>query len=410
MNKVRLFYAVPDFFPPWRSDVSELFVEQLPLRGFDVTWSARIKGANRKLFSRHKGQAFLLPPQLPGGGLPAKAANKLLQYVFEVAVLIALLLGRRFDIIQIRDRRYFFSFFARLIAWIRGATFVYWCSYPFPESLIEQSGSLSGIRKITASLRGRLSFLYLYKVILPLSDHIFVQSEQMKTDLSSYGIAPGKMTPVPMGVPASLLDTFASRANTAVTPGKIVYLGTFAAVRRLEVIIQAFAQVVSKHPHARLYMVGAGDVPAEKALLEQTAENLGIQDYVIFTGFLPMADAMAHAASSDICLSPFYPTFVLRSTSPTKLVEYLALGKPVVANDHPEQAEIIKQSGSGLCVPWGDRTFAEAMDSLLSDPEMTRSMGLKGPAWVASNRTYDLIANGVAQKYRDILSKHATTP
>ncbi len=42
---------------------------------------------------------------------------------------------------------------------------------------------------------------------------------------------------------------------------------------------------------------------------------------------------------------------ILRAASPTKLVEYMAMGKAVVANDHPEQKRVIEESGAGYCVP-----------------------------------------------------------
>jgi hypothetical protein len=43
----------------------------------------------------------------------------------------------------------------------------------------------------------------------------------------------------------------------------------------------------------------------------------------------------------------------LNPASPTKLVEYMALGKAVVANDHPDQRMVLEQSGAGICVTVG---------------------------------------------------------
>jgi glycosyltransferase involved in cell wall biosynthesis len=408
MNKTKIFYAVPDFFPPWRADVHELFIKKLPEKGCDITWSARIKGANRTLHRTFQGQEFFLPPQLSGGHALVKISNKLLQYSFELFILFGLLIGPRFDIIQVRDRRYFFAVFARVIAWLRRSKFVFWSSYPFPESLIEQSNALHGIKKITKLIRGYLSFYYLYRIILPLCDHIFVQSDQMKIDIAAYGIDKEKMTAVPMAVAQVVFDATSSNNKHTSIPGKIVYLGSFAAIRRLEVIINAFAQVLKIHTHAKLFMVGAGDVPAEQAHLEHIAQKLDILSAIVFTGFLPQDQALAHASSAEVCLSPFYPSNVLRSTSPTKLVEYMALGKPVVGNDHPEQAEIINKSKAGICVPWSDTHFANAIDLLLSDPDQANQMRLNGPAWVKQNRTYERISEAVRQKYQTIISSPAT--
>jgi glycosyltransferase involved in cell wall biosynthesis len=103
-------------------------------------------------------------------------------------------------------------------------------------------------------------------------------------------------------------------------------------------------------------------------------------------------------AEADVCVSPFFPTPILNSTSPTKLVEYMAMGKAVVANDHPEQRLVIAESGAGLCVAWDETAFAQALLRLLRDPALARNMGERGRAWVLQHRTYDAIADLVERE------------
>jgi glycosyltransferase involved in cell wall biosynthesis len=81
----------------------------------------------------------------------------------------------------------------------------------------------------------------------------------------------------------------------------------------------------------------------------------------------------------------------------------MALGRPVVCNNHPEQSEIIRQSGAGLCVDWGVKTFADAMIWMIEHPDQADAMGAKGPSWVRENRTYSIIAKNVMQNYQEIL-------
>ena len=108
---------------------------------------------------------------------------------------------------------------------------------------------------------------------------------------------------------------------------------------------------------------------------------------------------------ADVCASPFYPTPVLRSTSPTKLVEYLALGKAVVANDHPEQRRVIEESGAGLCVPYDEERFADAIVTLLEDPDARRSMGERGRRYALERRSYGVIADVVERRMLEIAAK-----
>ena len=151
-------------------------------------------------------------------------------------------------------------------------------------------------------------------------------------------------------------------------------------------------------------LIGSGDDPGDQPRLERRAAELGMGAYIEFTGFLAREAALARVRTADVCLSPFFPTPVLRSTSPTKLVEYLALGLPVVANDHPEQRQVLKESGGGVCVPWSARHFARGVAWLaaLSAGERQR-MGECGREWVLSNRTYARIADELECKYRELL-------
>jgi glycosyltransferase involved in cell wall biosynthesis len=89
--------------------------------------------------------------------------------------------------------------------------------------------------------------------------------------------------------------------------------------------------------------------------------------------------------------------------SPTKIVESLALSRPVVANHHPDQSEVLQQSGGGISVEWAAKDYAKALLSLLNDTERADRMGRSGAQWVAQNRTYSMIAGIVAGSYEKLL-------
>lgn len=403
MSNGKIFYAIPEYFPPWRLDVGHLFGEQLDHRcGMAVTWSMWRDKPGPSEVALWQGQRVYLPQSFGREGRRARLLSRAAHALAEGPLFLRLLWGQRFDVIQARDVRYMSALLGWLTARLRGAKFVYWLSYPFPEHYLAWSRACRGPARLVRWMQGAISFLFVYKWLMRRADHVFVQSEQMKRDVCAYGVAPEKMTAVPMGVPPALLD-WRERNPVAVTPGRVVYVGTFARVRRLETLLEAFARVVRHVPHATLMMVGEGDVPAERAFLEQEAARLGIAAQVRFTGFVPMTEAWRHAASAQVCVSPFYPSFELRSTSPTKLNEYFALGRPVVANDHPEQSAAIAESGAGLCVPWGVDSFADAIRWLLEHPAEAETMARRGPVWAGENRGYDRIADGVMAQYRKLL-------
>jgi glycosyltransferase involved in cell wall biosynthesis len=91
-------------------------------------------------------------------------------------------------------------------------------------------------------------------------------------------------------------------------------------------------------------------------------------------------------------------------SSPTKLVEYLALGIPGVANDIPDQKLMLEASGAGLCVPMDADAFAAATLHILRDRAAAAQFAERGPAWVRRHRAYGILGRQVAAAYRNILS------
>lgn len=402
----RIFYFVADTFPAWRFDVSELFGRELPKRGMQVTWSMRRTDAGLAKTVEQDGQTVFLPASLGRHSALARIANRPLEAFSELLLFFRLLFGTRFDIIQVRDDRYLAAFWAWLAARLTGARFVYWLSFPFPENDAEKSRHAIGAKRLFLALRARITGWWLYHFMLHRADHVFVQSEEMQRDVAAHGVPWARMTPVPMGIPVRLLETVSKRAATP-QPGLVAYVGTLAAVRRLDVIIEAFARVLSQHPAARLVIIGDGDIPEEKAALEALVGRLGIGEAVRFTGFLPVEQVWEILGNAAVGLSPFYVDRVLKVASPTKLVEYLAMAKPVVCNDHPEQSAIISDSQAGLCVDWSAEGFASAILHLLENPAEAERMGRRGPAWVAAQRTYPIIAAKVFDRYQRILEQVA---
>jgi glycosyltransferase involved in cell wall biosynthesis len=153
-----------------------------------------------------------------------------------------------------------------------------------------------------------------------------------------------------------------------------------------------------------LLFVGDGEHAEDRQRIIDRATSLGIREYVEITGFLPRDAALRRIMQVDIALSPFFPTMVLNSTSPTKLVEYLALGLAVVANRHPEQRAILRATRSGVCVPWQPRHFARAALWIAKQTDAVRTrMAERGRTWVVQNRDYARIADAVEQKYAELL-------
>ena len=170
-------------------------------------------------------------------------------------------------------------------------------------------------------------------------------------------------------------------------------------MRRIDFLIRVLAKVREQVSDAKLYLVGAGDDPSHEQSLVDEARRLNVLDAVVFTGQLPRDEAFEYVQEADVCVSPIFPNPVLNPASPTKLVEYMALGKAVVANDHPDQRMVLEQSGAGICVPWDEAAFASAIVKLMTSPQLASAMGERGRNWVARNRAYPIIADRVERAF-----------
>jgi len=107
-----------------------------------------------------------------------------------------------------------------------------------------------------------------------------------------------------------------------------------------------------------------------------------------------------------VCLSPYYGIEVLKSTSPTKLVEYLALARPVVATVHPEQDLVLGQCAGGISTPWDESAFADAICSILENPRSGDEMGHRGRAYVEAERTNERMSDLVEDTCVAVISNH----
>jgi glycosyltransferase involved in cell wall biosynthesis len=401
---LRMLYLVGEPDGAERVDVADLFAIRLAALGLEIDYVLFENQATGLWRAKewHGARAFIVG-RSKRSGLIGRISNKLIEISADLRTFWQALVGP-YDLIQVRDK-FVVGVLALAASRLSGKRFVYWLSYPYAESRILDGKEGRAAYPWLSIVGGRVAAWLLYRIIMPNADHVFVQSEQMLDDIAAEGVSRELMTAVPMGVNESMLAV----APAVVEPDSILYLGTLNRVRRLDTLVEALAIVRQTNANARLIIVGDGPTPADRDYLQQVVQRCGLSDAVEFTGALPMADAHAYVARAAVCVSPFYPTPVLQSTSPTKIVEYMALGRPVVANSHPEQSRIIAESAAGLCVEWSAAEFARAIGELLDDPVAAEAMAARGRDYVGAHRTYAVIAPLVAREYARLVPHTASS-
>jgi len=405
---IRLLFLPREPFPTYRVDVDVLFGRQLLARGHAIDFV--MQAANGEVPTGRQswnGRTVWVGPTDAGKGFMSRLRKNCWGIWHDLAGLRHAS-PRRYDAVQVKDK-FFVAIVALVLTRLRGMKFFFWLSFPIPESnlLLAQQG-VARYPWISRT-KGILTGWFLYRWILPYSDHVFVQSQRMKEDVCAKGADPAKVTPVPMGIDSGDVPSTAHIPRSSPNSGggrtRLVYLGSLASERRLDILIDMLAELQRRGHEAFLLLVGDGDRPDDRRLLEDKAARLGVLDRLEITGFIPRSEALARVVEADVCLSPIYPTPILLPASPTKLVEYLALGIPVVANQHPEQRLMLRESRAGVCVPWGGRHFARAVEWLMKRSESERAaMGARGRAWVQQHRTYDRLADDLERTYLHLLA------
>jgi glycosyltransferase involved in cell wall biosynthesis len=382
-------------------DVSVLFGEELSGRGHKIDWVLQSEADCRDSYvTRWGGGQVWVAASNHGRSLLARL-RKHAAGIWNDARVFRLLRGNEYQAIQVKDK-FIAGLFAVLAARLYRKRFVYWLSFPFPEFYLTKARDGLAPYPWLYRLRGWGFSLMLYRILLPAADHVFVQSEQMRRDVATKGIPLAKLTAVPMGIKLEArqptVPAFGVRSRIPVREPTFIYLGTLARERRIDFLFRVLAHVRAVIPQVKLYLVGKGEAPEDEEFLRQEARRTGVLPAVEFVGQLPQQEALLYVEDADVCVSPFYPTPILNSTSPTKLVEYMSMGKAVVANTHPEQQLLIDESGCGYCVPYEEQAFADAIVKLLQAPEMARTMGDSGRRYVVEHRSYSRIADGVEQE------------
>ena len=138
----------------------------------------------------------------------------------------------------------------------------------------------------------------------------------------------------------------------------------------------------------RVEVIGHAD--AETAAFLGQADAARVVDW---RGFLPLEQAMARVAGSMAGLSLLHDEPNYRHSRPTKVIEYLAHGVPVVTTPLPLAARIVADSGGGVVVPFGSsgrpalcaEAAAEAVRGLAAAPERRRAMGAAGHGWARTH-------------------------
>jgi len=146
-----------------------------------------------------------------------------------------------------------------------------------------------------------------------------------------------------------------------------------------------FLALAQSMPEARFAWVGGA--PADVDEWRGRASALGLGN-AGFTGFVPNERLPLYLAAADVLLMPYGRNIAISSgggnsaliSSPMKMFEYLAAGRPILASDLPVFREVLDERNAALCPPEDTSAWAQALRDLLANPKKRAALSLQAKA------------------------------
>lgn len=208
---------------------------------------------------------------------------------------------------------------------------------------------------------------------------------------------------IPIGIFADKINE--SQKKQGLTPDKknprqILFLGRLAGNKGCDYLVKAMPKVLAKFPDTKLVICGDGE---EKNHIVELVNRFGIGASIEFLG----------TATFDKLVELYYTSLVYVFPSINRLeafgivqLEAMANYTAVIASDIPGPNAVMDVGKSGLLVPKQDPdALADAINSLLADPQRALEMGRKGRELVETKYSWKTIVGQVVDLYKEALAK-----
>jgi glycosyltransferase involved in cell wall biosynthesis len=250
----------------------------------------------------------------------------------------------------------------------------------------------------------------LYKLTTLVERLTFAAADAVISTNESYrqvAIERGKMSPDRVTVVRSAPDLsrfILQPSDDSLRHGKrylLAYLGVMGPQDGIDYALRAVKRLRDDFGRDDVYCIfmGAGD--AYDAMVALSKE-LGIDDLVEFPGRVPDEFLQRCLSTADVCLSPDPLNPLNDISTMNKVLEFMAMGRPIVSFDLVEAR--VSAGDAAVYVPANDElAFAEAIDALLNDPLRRQEMGEVGLQRVKGALSWNVSRQNLIEFYRQLL-------
>jgi glycosyltransferase involved in cell wall biosynthesis len=216
---------------------------------------------------------------------------------------------------------------------------------------------------------------------------VIVVSTPLKDFLVSTGIPESKIIVMPNGVDTEMfhpaIDGQDVRKRLGIERKTVIgFTGILRPWHGLDLLLQAFRQICQMRSNLHLLIVGDGPIRCD---LEKTVANNGLSGKVTITGRQLHETVRFFIAAMDIAVSPLSTFYA----SPMKIIEYMAMGKALVAPNTPNIRDIVTHEEDGLLFcPQKVDDLTEKLLVLIEHWDLRARLGLKARSKIESRYTW----------------------
>lgn len=185
---------------------------------------------------------------------------------------------------------------------------------------------------------------------------------------------------------------------------RLVYAGGISESRGAFNMIKAIGAMRSDIQQ-RVQLILIGDVSGPmRAELESLMAAEGVEEHVLLTGRVNLAQVYEYYANCQIGLAILYPEKNYVKSLATKIYEYMSVGIPIIASNFPLWVELVEGNGCGVNVdPLDVQALARTMEELVVDPNRCHVMGRNGFAVYKEKYNWNVCEHELLKLYQELL-------
>lgn len=179
----------------------------------------------------------------------------------------------------------------------------------------------------------------------------------------------------------------------------IGYIGVIGEQEGLDLLLESVKYIVAYREDVHFAIIGGG---TELPKIKQLAVEMGLGDYIDFYGRVDDETMVSVLNTADVCVNPDKPTVMNNLSTMNKIMEYMALKKPIVQYDLKE-GRISAQKASLYAQNTSPEDFAKKIVYLLDNDSLRTEMGEYGYQRVVNELSWDIERHKLIQFYQRVL-------